>query len=1017
MKCLLPNSEKRYLNISSLFNCSYLTKIFLVICVSTHLDITHSEESSKLNSNPSTLSPTSINEITSPKRLSQWLLERERTGHDAEEDYLLGLIWSTPEELLEQKQKYVSLKTKLTQLVKLKSWENTVTSRVSQERIDELNVRQRRVNQNFQNLNLILDQLQPTGKVRTDSANARWLEVNPTRDPLLKPGDKIEIPKRPTTIRVISSEGQVCETPHKSGFYALDYVKACQSELNGAWAWIAEPDGRVIKTGLSMWNTSSQKEPAPGAWIWAPSWLSKIPEEFSDSVAEWLATQGVSNRIPIERFPSYIRQVSPEPNKPLSPFKLSDRQFDPRHTASDWGYTGLMQTPTARMRGVGTFSSNIATISPYTIWNNFFQPLSWFEGGFRYTSINNRDYDPGVTTSTYKDKSIDFKVLAVDESDFIPAFAVGVKDLAGTGLFSSEYLVANKRINRLDFSLGVALGNMGSRGGVPNPLGGSFRQRPIDNGDASTGGTFNPKVWFHGPGSIFGGVEYATPINNLILKAEYDGNNYQHEPLGNSFVQKSPINLGLVYSPLRFVDLSLGIERGNTVEFGITLHTDLSSLSMPKLSDAPPPALTIARSNEEPTWRKTALDIQDQTQWRVNQIYKDNDTLSVDVSKTAAPYAGSFTDKALAIINRDAPADISTIKIAHSDAGSVLATETVDRDQWVNSKTQPQRTNKTAEFDQISYDLIPQKGEPKLDTSIYPKFKLEPGLDLIEQIDGPGDFLIYQFSAALRLNIELPYDFQIKGMERARLFNNYNKVIVFQNSTLPHVRSDIDYYYNSSELTLANLNLVKTQRLSDSWYAAGYTGMLEEMFGGVGGELMYRQPGSVLATSLDLNRVYQRSYRQDFNFQNYRVTTGHLTQHWITPIDGIETSISVGHYLAGDVGATFAATKTFKNGVAMKAYFTRTNVPYPVFGEGSFDNGIMISVQCDAFLTRSSADTAYFGWSPIIANGGQMLHKPVDLYNEETRWLSPEVRKYVPPKPPNDESAPDDQIEARDRLH
>ena len=462
-----------------------------------------------------------------------------------------------------------------------------------------------------------------------------------------------------------------------------------------------------------MWNTSSQKEPAPGAWIWAPSWLSKIPEEFSDSVAEWLATQGVSNRIPIERFPSYIRQVSPEPNKPLSPFKLSDRQFDPRHTASDWGYTGLMQTPTARMRGVGTFSSNIATISPYTIWNNFFQPLSWFEGGFRYTSINNRDYDPGVTTSTYKDKSIDFKVLAVDESDFIPAFAVGVKDLAGTGLFSSEYLVANKRINRLDFSLGVALGNMGSRGGVPNPLGGSFRQRPIDNGDASTGGTFNPKVWFHGPGSIFGGVEYATPINNLILKAEYDGNNYQHEPLGNSFVQKSPINLGLVYSPLRFVDLSLGIERGNTVEFGITLHTDLSSLSMPKLSDAPPPALTIARSNEEPTWRKTALDIQDQTQWRVNQIYKDNDTLSVDVSKTAAPYAGSFTDKALAIINRDAPADISTIKIAHSDAGSVLATETVDRDQWVNSKTQPQRTNKTAEFDQISYDLIPQKGEPK----------------------------------------------------------------------------------------------------------------------------------------------------------------------------------------------------------------------------------------------------------------------------------------------------------------
>ena len=294
---------------------------------------------------------------------------------------------------------------------------------------------------------------------------------------------------------------------------------------------------------------------------------------------------------------------------------------------------------------------------------------------------------------------------------------------------------------------------------------------------------------------------------------------------------------------------------------------------------------------------------------------------------------------------------------------------------------------------------------------------LEPGLDFIEQLDGPGDFLIYQFSAALHLNVNLPYNFELKGMERARLFNNYDKVIVFQNSSLHHVRSDVDYYFNSSEYTLTNLSLTNAKRVSESWYVAGYGGFLEEMFGGVGGEIMYRQPGSVLATTLDVNRVTQRSFRQDFNFQDYKVTTGHLTQHWITPLDGIRTSISVGHYLAGDVGATFAATKTFRNGVALKAYFTRTNVPYAVFGEGSFDKGILISVPFDSFMTRSSADTGYFAWAPLVANGGQMLRRPVDLYMEDTRWVAPDVRSYAPPPAANDELAPDDQIDRQYRLH
>ena len=236
-------------------------------------------------------------------------------------------------------------------------------------------------------------------------------------------------------------------------------------------------------------------------------------------------------------------------------------------------------------------------------------------------------------SQTQKDKSIDLKGRLIQESDFLPQVALGLRDIAGTGLWSSEYLVANKRIDRLDFSLGYATGVLGGRANINNPLGGSFLMRPSDTGGASTGGTFNPKVWFHGPGSLFGGVQFDTPIHNLILKAEYDGNNYQ-SIFGGPLVVKSPINLGLVYSPANFVNLSLGLERGNTVSFGVTFYTDLSNVSMFKLADPPLPAVNTFRPTAQPNWNQTALDIQDQTQWRVNQIYQSQNTIVVDASQT-----------------------------------------------------------------------------------------------------------------------------------------------------------------------------------------------------------------------------------------------------------------------------------------------------------------------------------------------------------------------------------------------
>src|SRR5690606_21891750 len=124
-----------------------------------------------------------------------------------------------------------------------------------------------------------------------------------------------------------------------------------------------------------------------------------------------------------------------------SPQVLADRY---RTTQSDFGGVGLLQTPTARFAEDGGFSFNANRVSPYSRYSISITPLPWMEGTVRYTALTNRRYSDGEDQS-YKDKAIDAKFRLWQESYWMPQLALGFVDMGGTGLFSSEYFVANKR--------------------------------------------------------------------------------------------------------------------------------------------------------------------------------------------------------------------------------------------------------------------------------------------------------------------------------------------------------------------------------------------------------------------------------------------------------------------------------------------------------------------------------------------------------------------------------------------
>ncbi|MDP2239477.1 MAG: YjbH domain-containing protein [Burkholderiales bacterium] len=969
-----------------------------------------------------------------PQRLSDWLLAQPPSANA----YPLGLSWRVPGEAPAQNALRLGLL-------------NSLSGRDREVTADPAAV---------DRLREWLHSLPVTGRVPVSVPDARWLQANPARDPMLLPGQSVVLPQRPRTVTVITQEGGRCTVAHAAGLEAMAYLQACSpaGAARTDWVWIAQPDGRVQRFGVAAWNRETQDEPAPGAWIWGPSRGSGWPARFSQKLIAFLATQGpapdATEDLPAGRQPggatppggaseglrfsdlagSDRSRVPPLPN-PLpqvrggegiinrefpevsggekipritnhqslitnhqSPITNHGRSRSLAVTSSDWGGVGLLQTPTARMRRTGDFSFHLSRTQPYTHGNVFVQPLDWLEAGFRYTSVSNRLYGPTELSGgqSYKDKSFDLKARLWTESAYLPQVAVGIRDLAGTGLFSAEYLVASKRTGALDWSLGLGWGYLAGRS---------------RNVDVGSGGNFSFGTYFTGSTALFGGAQYQTPWERLILKVEYDGNKFQNEPQANNQQLSSPWNFGLVYKAARSVDFTVGVERGNTLMLGLSLHTSLDGLSTPKLNDPPRVPVAATRPLQAPDWSLTSSEIKRQTDWNVRSIGQSGRELRVTIDDAETVYYWrDRVDRVAAVLHRDAPQPVERFTLKYRERGIDVAEHVIDRDAWLEQQTQPVPLSEQREA-VIARAAGPAAPETSLYTSKPPRFETGLRLGFQQTLGGPDSFILYQIYAEQQAKLRLRDDTWLQGGLRLGLIDNYDKFKYTAPSNLPRVRTFLREYLTTSNVTVPNLQLTHVGKLSQNQHYSVYGGYLEEMFAGVGAEWLYRPFASRFALGVDVNSVKQRDFSQNFEFRDYRANTGHATLYWDTGWQDVQAKLSAGRYLAGDTGATVELSRTFKNGVAVGAFMTKTNVSGAQFGEGSFDKGVYVSIPFDTILTRSSNTVGYFVWKPLTRDGGAKLWRSVQLF-DLTRVRDDRALEFAPAPPPNHATIPSDRREA-----
>lgn len=662
-----------------------------------------------------------------------------------------------------------------------------------------------------------------------------------------------------------------------------------------------------------------------------------------------------------------------------------------------FGMPGLIDMPTADSFADADLAASIAVTESQSRNTLSFQILPRLTGAFRYSRIDDF-FGPG--RETY-DRSFDLQYRLVDEGRLRPAVAVGLRDFAGTGVFSSEYVVASKTLMPgVQVSGGIGWGAMGTQGSFDNPLGAlsdAFDTRPGFDG---LGGEPNVDSWFRGPAALFGGVRWQA-TDRLTLSAEYSSDDRSRASEGGTGGLSSPLNFGLQYRWGPGTILSAQYLHGEAL--GLSAHVILNPKNPPYGGDtSPAPMPVLHRGDVAATWagaitqdaippaRRTAVvrTLLEAEGIELDAISLDGDRARVRIRNTrfdAEPQAIGRTARVLALAM---PARIETFEIEIMRRGLPVSRVSVPRRTLEQLYTAPdaiQRslaaTTITAGRDDLAMETLP---DDRLSWSISPFLSLslfDPDSPLRADA-GVQAAASYAFTPRLRLS----------GAVRGRVIGNRDEATRESDSVLPRVRSNQNLYDKASDVWLHRLTLEHVGKLSDDLYTRVSLGYLEDMFAGLSGEVLWKPVDSRLALGLEINHVFQRDNDRLFGLDDYDydVTTGHVSAYYAMQ-NGFDLQLDLGRYLAGDWGGTIGIDRRFGNGWSVGAFATLTDVPFEDFGEGSFDKGIRFSIPLAWALGSPSPVNTGAVIRPIQRDGGARLNVAGRLYPTVRDLHAPEL--------------------------
>jgi len=247
----------------------------------------------------------------------------------------------------------------------------------------------------------------------------------------------------------------------------------------------------------------------------------------------------------------------------------------PFNSPSNYGISGLMTIPNARVMKINKYRIGASFVYPYWRFYGTFSPLKGLELNGLITDIvgvsgfGNRYKSYG----NYKDKDIDFKYQLFPEGKWRPAIAIGGNDLIGTRLYASQYLVFSKQVWPFDFTLGLGNGRYGKKelGQSKSTLEFEMLRHPVQ--------------WLK-DSKPFWGIEF-TPKDNFSLMVEYSPIKYhkqKRDPATRKYFKhpiKSHYNFGARWKPRKWVELDITYQRGERIAANLSMNFNIGKPLIP----------------------------------------------------------------------------------------------------------------------------------------------------------------------------------------------------------------------------------------------------------------------------------------------------------------------------------------------------------------------------------------------------------------------------------------------------
>ena len=572
-------------------------------------------------------------------------------------------------------------------------------------------------------------------------------------------------------------------------------------------------------------------------------------------------------------------------------------------------------------------------------------PFDWLEASVFYTNIQGRPYQ-GFEYQDYKDKGFNFRIR-VKEEGVLPAVAIGINDVAGTGFYSSEYIVGTYGVGNLDFHFGLGWGALnGSNKRFKNPFGlinDEFYNRPIKT--EGKGGQFQPSRYFSGnDASPFLGLSYVFN-DKVIFKGEYDTTvtpgKMDYEEARKEF------SLGIDYSINESFSVGISAERGNYLSLRFAYK---NNASRSKKSHQYKPAKEEVNDTK---FSRLIKNIENNG-IGVKKIYESENEIGLEISQYAHP-------------NLDIVEEI--IKSASVDAG---IRKDIKREYRIANLKGVSEFDKTfVENSKLIYSKKKTKGFNTKTKIILRPFiaSREEFLKMSILVENNSEYII---NDSLFFTSNLKYS----------LWDNFDDLRYPPRDTYPaQVRSDVKDYLKSFDngifIGRAQFDYHLTPKKDHHLMVTA--GILEEMFLGAGFEYLYFKENTNYAFGIEVFNVKKRDYEMRFGTLDYENKTGFLNYYYrnynLIPFDA---KISYGEYLAGDEGFTIDLSRSFKNGTKFGFFASFTDVTTEQFGEGSFDKGIYFNIPVFGNLNYS--------WRPLTKDPGQKLIRKNNLYDLLVRF-------------------------------